>query len=160
MSPSARQFRESAARRLQRRLAPSLLGLVAGSALLFGLCAPIHAQPQRLPTTIELLRPLPGGSYADKREISLYIEGRMYHFLLLDIYTEDPEEIFMGEDVWRYINTSKPNMYIRSGPEDKVKNMEPGETLTVHGLFSFASRTMEISSVEAGSGIWGGPKHY
>lgn len=159
MSTSEQQFCESAARLQQRRLAPSLFGLVAACTLLFALCPPIHAQ-LRLPTTIELLRPLPSGSYADKREISLYIEGRMYHFLLLDIYTDDPAEIFMGEDVWRYINTSKPNMYIRSGPEDKVKNMEPGETLTVHGLFSFASRTMEISSVEAGSGIWVGPKHY
>jgi hypothetical protein len=109
------------------------------------------AGPPRLPTTMMLERVLPGKHYSDNdRILSLQIEQRTVYFVLSDIYTADPEDLFLGDDVWRYVKDSRPNMIVRSRAGG----------LIVQGLFSFASRTFEVSSVSPGRGIDEPIRHY
>jgi hypothetical protein len=119
------------------------------------------AGPPRLPTTMMLERVLPGKHYSDNdRILSLQIEQRTVYFVLSDIYTADPEDLFLGDDVWRYVKDSRPNMIVRSRAGGLIAATKPGEMITVQGLFSFASRTFEVSSVSPGRGIDEPIRHY
>ena len=108
-----------------------------------------------------LERLVPGRHYGDNQRIlSLQIDEQTVYFVLGDIYTADPEDIFMGDDVWRFVKESRPNMIVRSRAGGLIAATKPGEIITVQGLFSFASRTFEVSSVNAGRGIDEPIRHY
>ena len=119
------------------------------------------AQTINLPTTMTVERVFPGRNYGDNaRILSVQVDQRTVYFVLRDIYTADPEEIFMGDDIWRYIKESRPNMIVRSHAGTEIASTKPGEIITVQGFFTFASRDLEVSSVSPGSGISEPIKHY
>jgi hypothetical protein len=51
-------------------------------------------------------------------------------------------------------------MIVRSRAGGLIAATKPGEMITVQGLFSFASRTFEVSSVSPGRGIDEPIRHY
>jgi hypothetical protein len=119
------------------------------------------AQTINLPTTMTVERVFPGKHYGDNaRILSVQVDKQTVYFVLRDIYTADPEELFMGDDVWRYIKESRPNMIVRSRAGREIAATKPGEIITVQGFFTFASRDLEVSSVSRGSGINEPIKHY
>jgi len=119
------------------------------------------AQTINLPTTMTVERVFPGRHYGDNaRILSVQVDDGTLYFVLRDIYTFDPEELFMGDDVWRYVKESRPNMIIRSRAGKEIAATKPGEIITVQGFFTFASRDLEVSSVSRGSGISEPIRHY
>lgn len=122
---------------------------------------PATAQTINLPTTMTVERVFPGRRYGDGvRILSVQIDELTVYFVLRDIYTYDPEELFMGDDIWRYVKESRPNMIVRSRAGKEIAETKPGEIITVQGFFTFASRDLEVSSVSRGSGISEPIRHY
>jgi hypothetical protein len=114
-----------------------------------------------LPTTMSLEKVLAGKPYGDNAKIlSIAIDRKTYYYVLRDIYAEDPVGFTMGIDVWRHVQSSRPMMTVRGGDGTAVAELEPGQTVTVQGLFSFGSRSFAISEVVPGLGLSAPPKHY
>jgi hypothetical protein len=114
-----------------------------------------------LPTTMSLEKVLAGKRYGDNAKIlSIAIDRKTYYYVLRDIYAEDPVGFTMGLDVWRHVQSSRPMMTVRGGDGTAVAELEPGQTVTVQGLFSFGSRSFAISEVVPGLGLSAPPKHY
>lgn len=136
--------------------------LLAGSVIVLpGGASAQPPGPVRLPTTMALEAPYPGRNYGDNaRILTISIDRSNYRFVLRDIYVADPEGTTIGDNVWRAVEQHQPNMTVRGGDGQAVARTRPGEVVSVQGLFSFASRTFEISAVRPGMGPWEPAKHY
>lgn len=141
---------------------PIVLIVLAGIVMmLHGGASAQRIGPARLPTTMVLEAPYPGKKYGDNaRILTISIDRASYRFVLRDIYVADSQGAMIGDDVWRAVQQHRPSMVVRGGDGQAVARTRPGEMVSVQGLFSFASRTFEISSVSPGMWPWAPPRHY
>jgi len=88
------------------------------------------------------------------------VAGKTYKFVLKDAYVDDPTGKVHWPDVWQLVRQYKPNFNVTGLGEDTFENMQPGQTLTVRGMFTGNNQTLEVMSAEPGEGRFGPTQHY
>jgi hypothetical protein len=113
-----------------------------------------------LTTTVVITKPAPGTIYGDKPVVTMGVGGKTYKFLLNDAYVDDPRGIVHWPDVWELVRQYRPNFNVTGLGEDTFAKMQPGETLTVRGMFSPNNQTYEVMGTEPGAGKFAPAQHY
>ncbi len=139
------------------------LFLFAISTLLsFAAVANAQLRPMMIPltTTMVITKPAPGEIYGNKQVVTMGVGTKTYKFLLNDAYVDDPRGIIHWPDVWELVRQYKPNFNVTGMGEDTFAKMQPGETLTVRGMFSGNNQTYEVMGTEPGGGRFAPGQHY
>ena len=139
------------------------LFLFAFSTLLsFAAVANAQLRPMMIPltTTMVITKPAPGEIYGNKQVVTMGVGTKTYKFLLNDAYVDDPRGIIHWPDVWELVRQYKPNFNVTGMGEDTFAKMQPGETLTVRGMFSGNNQTYEVMGTEPGGGRFAPGQHY
>ena len=119
-------------------------------------------RPMMIPltTTMVITKPAPGEIYGNKQVVTMGVGDKTYKFLLNDAYVDDPRGIIHWPDVWELVRQYKPNFNVTGIGEDTFAKMQPGETLTVRGMFSGNNQTYEVMGTEPGGGRFAPGQHY
>ena len=113
-----------------------------------------------LTTTVVITKPAPGQIFGDKPVVTMGVNGKIYKFVLNDGYVDDPRGIVHWPDVWELVRQYKPNFNVTGLGEDTFAKMEPGQTLTVRGMFSPNNQTYEVMGTENGGGNFSPGQHF
>jgi len=145
--------------------AVSRVGLfaIAVSALVFGSAragAQMHPMMIPLTTTMVISKPAPGEIYGDNQTVTMGVNGKTYKFVLKDAYVDDPMGKVHWPDVWQLVRQYKPNFNVTGIGEDTFEKIQPGQTLTVRGMFSGNNQTFEVMGTEPGEGRFGPAEHF
>ncbi len=136
---------------------------IAISALVFvaaGADAQMRPMMIPLPTTLVLSKPAPGQIYGSKPTVTMGVGGKTYKFVLNDAYVDDPKRLLHWADVWQLVRQYNPNFNVSGLGEDTFEKMQPGQTLTVRGMFAVNNQTLEVTGTELGGGPFGPTEHY
>jgi hypothetical protein len=139
------------------------LFLFAISTMLsFAAVANAQMRPMMIPltTTMVITKPAPGEIYGNKQVVTMGVGAKTYKFVLNDAYVDDPRGIIHWPDVWELVRQYKPNFNVTGMGEDTFAKMQPGETLTVRGMFSGNNQTYEVMGTEPGGGKFAPGQHY
>jgi hypothetical protein len=119
-------------------------------------------RPMMIPltTTLVITKPAPGEIFGNKQVVTMGVAGKIYKFVLNDAYVDDPRGIIHWPDVWQLVRQYKPNFNVTGMGEDTFAKMQPGETLTVRGMFSGNNQTYEVMNTQPGGGRFGPSEHY
>ena len=129
-------------------------------------CIAVRAEAQLRPmgipltTTMVITKPAPGTIYGDKQVVTMGVSGKTYKFLLNDAYVDDPRGIIHWPDIWQLVRQYKPNFNVTGLGEDTFAKMQPGETLTVRGMFAANNQSFEVMGTEPGGGAFAPAQHY
>jgi hypothetical protein len=129
-------------------------------------CIAVRAQAQLRPmgipltTTMVITKPAPGTIYGDKQVVTMGVSGKTYKFLLNDAYVDDPRGIVHWPDIWQLVRQYNPNFNVTGQGEDTFAKMQPGETLTVRGMFAANNQSFEVMGTEPGGGAFAPAQHY
>jgi len=136
---------------------------IALSAVVFiGSRADAQMAPMMIPvtTTMVITKPAPGQIFGDKPVVTMGVKGKIYKFVLNDAYVDDPQQRIHWPDVWELVRQYRPNFNVTGIDEDTFAKMEPGQTLTVRGMFSGNNQTYEVMGTEPGGGRFAPAQHY
>jgi hypothetical protein len=129
-------------------LAVALLAIVC-------IAAPGNAQlrPMMIPltTTLVITKPAPGQIFGNKQVVTMGVGGKTYKFVLNDAYVDDPRGIVHWPDIWETVRQYNPNFNVTGLGEDTFAKMQPGQTLTVRGVFAANNQTFEVMGTEQGN---------
>ncbi len=124
--------------------------------------ADAQMRPMMIPltTTMVITKPAPGEIFGNKQVVTMGVGGKIYKFVLNDAYVDDPRGIIHWPDIWQLVRQYKPNFNVTGLGEDTFAKMQPGETLTVRGMFSGNNQTYEVMGTEPGGGPFSPGQHY
>ena len=115
------------------------------------------ASPQRLPpmgvpipTTLVLTKPAPGEIYGNKQVVAIGVGSKIFRFVLKDAYTN--HRVVRWPDIWEQVSQFNPNFNAAGIGEDQFAKIQPGQTVTVTGMFAVLDRTFEVVSVDESGG--------
>jgi hypothetical protein len=128
-----------------------LLTFAAATAM-----AQLPAMGPPIPTVIVVTKPAPDQTFANKQVVTFGIGPQAYKFILKDAYTNHRKIRWL--DIWEYVSLHQPNFVVQGPDTQKLVEIQPGQSMTVTGMFAPLDRTFEVVSVEP-SGE-GGPQHY
>ena len=119
-------------------------------------------RPMMIPltTTMVITKPAPGTIFGNQQVVTMGVSGKTYKFVLNDAYVDDPRGVIHWPDVWELVRQYKPNFNVTGMGEDTFAKMQPGETLTVRGMFSGNNQTYEVMGTEPGGGRFAPGQHY
>jgi hypothetical protein len=143
----------------------SMIGTLAiafSAIAFFAVPAQTQMHPMMIPltTTMVVTKPAPGEIYGDKQVVTMGVGTKTYKFVLNDAYVDDPRGVIHWPDVWELVRQYKPNFNVSGMGEDTFAKMQPGETLTVRGIFSPNNQTFEVMGTEPGGGRFAPAQHY
>ncbi len=113
-----------------------------------------------LPTTIVLEKPALEEKHPRSRMINIGIGAQTYEFVLKDAFVNDPSGKFYWNDVWRSVQQFKPNFLVEGAPVAELAKMKPGDVVTAIGMYSMATRTLELNNVTPGAGAFAPKERY
>jgi hypothetical protein len=122
--------------------------LLAGPRLASAQGLPAIGPP--IPTTIVLTKPAPDQIYGGKTTVTMGVGDKVYKFILKDAYTSHPK--IRWPDIWQYVREHHPNFVVQGQDAETFAKIQPGQTVTVFGMFAPLDRTFEVLSVEQGGG--------
>jgi len=119
-------------------------------------------RPMMIPltTTLVITKPAPGTIFGNQQVVTMGVDGKTYKFVLNDAYVDDPRGIIHWPDIWELVRQYKPNFNVTGIGEDTFAKMQPGETLTVRGMFSGNNQTYEVMGTQPGGGNFAPAEHY
>jgi hypothetical protein len=140
----------------------SLLTIAISAIVCIAVRADAQMRPMMIPltTTLVITKPAPGQIFGDKQVVTMGVNGKTYKFVLNDAYVDDPRGIIHWSDVWQLVRQYTPNFNVTGVGEDTFQKMEPGQTITVRGMFSGNNQTYEVMGTEPGGGRFAPPQHY
>jgi|SRR5215469_5429008 len=140
----------------------SLVAAVFGAGLLLApnACAQFGGMGPPIPTTVVVTKPAPGKIYGDAQIVTFGVKNKTYKFILKDAYVDDPRQAKHWPDIWQQVRQYRPNFQTQGLDADTFAKIEPGETMTVHGMYAPLTLTFEVTGSEVGPGIWEAPAHY
>jgi hypothetical protein len=138
------------------------LAIAVSAIVWFAGPAQTQMHPMMIPltTTMVVTKPAPGEIYGDKQVVTMGVGTKTYKFVLNDAYVDDPRGVIHWPDVWELVRQYKPNFNVAGMGEDTFAKMQPGETLTVRGIFSPNNQTFEVMGTEPGGGRFAPAQHY
>ncbi|MGC2276564.1 MAG: hypothetical protein WA571_11185 [Candidatus Binatus sp.] len=124
--------------------------------------ADAQMRPMMIPltTTMVITKPAPGEIFGNKQVVTMGIGGKTYKFVLNDAYVDDPRGVIHWPDIWQLVRQYTPNFNVTGIGEDTFAKLQPGETLTVRGMFSGNNQTYEVMGTEPGGGPFAPAQHY
>ena len=151
--------------KLISRISFSLIATLSLAILLLGAFAP-SARAQfapmgiPIPTTVVITKPAPGQIFGDTQTITMGVGAKTYKFGLKDAYVDDPRGKIRWPDVWQLVRQYRPNFNVTGLGEDTFEKMQPGQTMTVHGVFAPLNQNFEVIGTEEGAGRFAPAQHY
>jgi len=136
---------------------------IALSAIMFiATSTDAQMRPMMIPltTTLVITKPAPGTIFGNQQVVTMGVDGKTYKFVLNDAYVDDPRGIIHWPDIWELVRQYKPNFNVTGIGEDTFAKMQPGETLTVRGMFSGNNQTYEVMGTQPGGGNFAPAEHY
>jgi len=118
--------------------------------------AQLPAMGPPISTVIVVTKPAPDQTFANKQVVTFGIGPQAYKFILKDAYTNHRK--VRWPDIWEYVSRQQPNFVVQGPDAQKLVEIQPGQSMTVSGMFAPLDRTFEVESVEPAGG--GGPQHY
>lgn len=124
--------------------------------------ADAQMRPMMIPltTTMVITKPAPGEIFGNKQVVTMGVGGKTYKFVLNDAYVDDPRGVIHWPDIWQLVRQYTPNFNVTGIGEDTFAKLQPGETLTVRGMFSGNNQTYEVMGTEPGGGPFAPAQHY
>ena len=107
-----------------------------------------------IPTTIVVTKPAPGEIYGGQTVVTMGVGDKAYKFILKDGSTNSLRTRW--PDIWQYVMQFNPNFVVQGQDAETFAKIQPGQTVTIQGMFAPLDRTFEVMSVEQG----GGEQHY
>ena len=125
---------------------PALVSIAAGAGA--------QMRPMMIPvsTTLVITKPEPGQTFGSRQVVTMGVGGKLYKFVLNDAYVDDPRGKIRWPDIWQLVRQYRPNFNVTGLGEDTFAKMEPGETLTVRGMFSANNQTFQVMRAVPGEG--------
>jgi hypothetical protein len=119
-------------------------------------------RPMMIPltTTMVITKPAPGQIFGNKQVVTMGVGAKTYKFVLNDAYVDDPRGVIHWPDIWQLVRQYTPNFNVTGLGEDTFAKMQPGETLTVRGMFSPNNQSYEVMGTEPGGGPFAPAQHY
>jgi hypothetical protein len=122
-----------------------------GSAQMLGMGMPY-------PTTLVITKPAPDQNFGDKQVVTMGVNGKTYKFLLKDAYVDDRKVHW--PDIWEQVRQYRPNFKVVGTGEDTFAKMQPGQTVTIKGMYAPLTQNFEVNNVEEGAGQFAPASHY
>jgi hypothetical protein len=147
----------------QTLAAGSRLTLIVAVAALAGTTAArAQMRPMGLPltTTLVIAKPAPDELFGNKQIITLGVGTKEYKFLLNDAYVDDPGGRIQWPDVWQQVRVYRPNFVVQGPNVSMIENLNPGDIVTVKGMYAPLDRTFEIMFIQPGKGAFEQKKTY
>lgn len=128
----------------------------------FAVRADAQLRPMGIPltTTMVITKPAPGTIYGDKQTVTMGVGTKTYKFVLNDAYVDDPRGVIHWPDIWELVRQYKPNFNVTGLGEDTFAKMQPGETMTVRGMFAANNQSFEVMGTQPGGGTFAPAQHY
>ena len=132
--------------------------------LLGGFTPSAHAQlvPMGIPipTTVVITRPAPGQIFGDAQTVTMGVGAKTYKFGLEDAYVDDPRGKVRWPDIWQLVRQHRPNFNVTGVGEDVFEKIQPGQTMTVRGVFAPLNWNFEVIGTEEGAGRFAPAQKY
>ena len=144
---------------ISRSLVASL-SIVMFLALAVSAHAQFEAMGVPIPTTMVITKPAPGQIFGDSQTVTMGVGAKTYKFALKDAYVDDPRGKIRWPDVWQLVRQHRPNFNVTGLGEDVFAKLQPGQTMTVHGVFAPLNWNFEVIGTEEGAGHFAPAQHY
>lgn len=122
--------------------------------------AQLRAMAMPINTTLVITKPAPGQIFGNKRVVTLGVGTKQFKFVLNDGYVDSLNPNTQWPDVWQYVKFHQPNFIVQGKNADTFEKIEPGEQVTIKGMFAPLNRTLEVIYVLPGKGPFNPQKHY
>ncbi len=122
--------------------------------------AQMRAMGMPIPTTIVITKPAPGEIFGNQRVVTLGVGTKKYKFVLNDGYVNTMSDRVRFPDIWQYVQTHDPNFVVQGVGADTFEKIEPGQQMTITGMFAPLDRTFEVENAQLGKGALNPQKHY
>lgn len=143
-----------------RRLATTLAVVLAVIAIAVRAHAQLRAMGMPIPTTVVIAKPAPGQIYGEQQTITMGVGDKTYKFVLKDAYVDTQRNQVKWPDIWQLVRQSRPNFKVVGLDADVFEKMQPGQTMTVKGMFTPLGQNFEVISSDMGGGNFAPPTHY
>jgi hypothetical protein len=107
-----------------------------------------------IPTTIVVTKPAPEETFGGKTTVTMGVGDKVFKFILKDGFTSSLKTRW--PDIWQYVIQYNPNFVVQ-GDKETFAKIQPGQTVTVSGMFAPMDRTFEVVTVDQGGGS---ERHY
>ena len=136
--------------------------IVAIAAIVGATAARAQLPPMGLPltTTLVIAKPAPDELFGNKQIITLGVGSKEYKFLLTDAYVDDPGGRIQWPDIWQQVRVHRPNFVVQGPNVSMIENLNPGDMVTVKGMYAPLDRTFEIMFIQPGKGTFEPKKTY
>jgi hypothetical protein len=119
---------------------------------------PARAQmrPMGMPltTTIVISKPAPDELYGSKQIVTMGLGTKEYKFVLQDAYVDNAGGRIQWPDIWEQVRTSNPNFVVQGENADSLTKLNPGDVVTIKGMYAPLDRTLEIMFIQPGRGAF------
>lgn len=151
-------------RAINSRAALAAVAIVAAFTL-FAVSAPVaraqmSAMGVPIPTTLVITKPAPGQIFGNQTVVTLGVGTKKYKFILNDGYVNTTSDRVRFPDVWQYVRIHQPNFVVQGVGADTFEKIEPGQQMTISGMFAPLDRTFEVENAQLGKGALNPQKHY
>ena len=99
-----------------------------------------------IPTTVVLTKPAPGEIYGNKQTVTFGVGDTAYKFVLKDADTNSLR--VKWPDIWEYVEQFNPNFVVQGQDAETFAKIQPGQTVTINGMFAPMDRTFEVMNVQ------------
>lgn len=136
--------------------------IVALAAMVGATAARAQLPPMGMPltTTLVIAKPAPDELFGSKQIITLGVGTKEYKFLLNDAYIDDPGGRIQWPDVWQQVRVHRPNFVMQGPNVSMIENLNPGDIVTVKGMYAPLDRTFEVMFIQPGKGAFEEKKTY
>jgi hypothetical protein len=136
--------------------------IVALAAIVGAPAARAQLPPMGIPltTTLVIAKPAPDELFGNKQVITLGVGTKEYKFLLNDAYIDDPGGRIQWPDVWQQVRVYRPNFVLQGPNVSMIENLNPGDIVTVKGMYAPLDRTFEVIFIQPGKGAFEEKKTY
>ena len=147
-------------KKLISRISLSLVAIAVFLAVAPSAHSQFPAMGVPIPTTMVITKPAPGQIFGDSQTVTMGVGAKTYKFALKDAYVDDPRGKIRWPDVWQLVRQHRPNFNVTGLGEDVFAKLQPGQTMTVHGVFAPLNWNFEVIGTEEGAGHFAPAQHY
>ena len=122
--------------------------------------AQMRAMGLPIPTTLVIAKPAPGQIYGDRQTVTMGVGDKSYKFVLKDAYVDSVRSQVQWPDIWQQVSQYRPNFKVAGMDSDVFEKLQPGQTLTVRGMYTPLGQNFEVVGSEIGGGTFQPPVHY
>lgn len=136
--------------------------IVALAVIVGAKAARAQLPPMGIPltTTLVIAKPAPDELFGNKQIITFGVGTKEYKFLLNDAYIDDPGGRIQWPDVWQQVRVYRPNFVMQGPNVSMIENLNPGDIVTVKGMYAPLDRTFEVMFIQPGKGAFEEKKTY